>query len=204
MARSIVAPPAARIATETGFLSTRLVLAALLVNLALGGFMLFGTLARLSEFADGLEPFDLRPRGYSIGEARTLIVLMGEEGRRYYLTVHAWVANLYPVTFLISRGLLICWLTEPGRAFGGPIRTMWRIAFLALPVVEMVPDYLENLRIQEMLEAGNTLESGLVASASAATQTKILLTGLTELMCVVLGAMTLARRLFTAQTAAKS
>lgn len=172
------------------FPSTRIVLLALVANLALGAFMVFGTLARVSEFADGLEPFDLRPRGYSIGEARTLIALMGEEGRRYYLTVHQWVANAYPLTFLVSRSFLLLWLTSPGRVSDNPIRLRWRLALLLLPLAEVVPDYLENIRIQEMLRAGADLESELVASASAATQTKILLTGLTELACIVLAAIT--------------
>lgn len=175
------------------FPSTRIVLAALAVNLGLGAFMLFGTLARLTELADGLEPFDLRPRGYSIGEARTLIALMGEEGRRYYSGLHQWVANLYPLTFLISRSFLMLWLTSGVRITATPIPLRWRLALLLLPLAEMVPDYLENFRIQEMLSAGADLESDLVASASAATQTKILLTGLTELVCIVLAAMALVR-----------
>ncbi len=177
------------------FPATRLVLAVLAINLALGAFMLFGTLAHLTELADGLEPFDLRPRGYSIGEARTLIAIMGEEGQRYYSTVHQWIANIYPLTFLASRGLLIWWLTGTGRALSSSFHPVLRVGLLLLPAAEVVPDYLENVRILEMLRAGGSLESDLVASASAATQTKIWLTGLTELVCVILAAMTVFRRL---------
>jgi hypothetical protein len=179
--------------SQSPFPSRRLVVLALVINIALGAVMVFGTLARVTEFADGLEPFDLRPRGYSIGEARTLIVLMGEEGRRYYATVHQWVANLYPMTFLFSRGLLIWWLTAPGRVTPGRLHPAMRFALLLIPVVELVPDYLENVRILEMLSTGGALDSDLVASASADTQTKILLTALTELTCVVLAAMALFR-----------
>jgi hypothetical protein len=174
-------------------ISTRLVIGALVVNLALGAFMVFGTLARLSDFAEGLEPFDLRPGGYSIGEARTLIALLGEEGRRYYLSVHQWVANLYPLTFLVSRCLLLWWLTADGRLVAGRIRLRWRYALLLLPLAEAVPDYLENIRIRDMLNAGAGLESELVASASAATQAKILLTGMTELVCILLAVAVFAR-----------
>ncbi len=177
------------------FPSTRLLLIALGINLALGAVMLFGTLAHLTELADGLEPFDLRPLGYSIGEARTLIALMGEEGRRYYSSVHQWVAIVYPLTFLVSRCLLLWWLTADDRLIEGRIRLRWRFALLLLPIAEAVPDYIEDFRIAAMFAAGRDLESDLVAAASAATQTKIFLTVLTEIVCISLVAWGVMRRL---------
>lgn len=168
------------------FPSTRLVLAAMLANFALGAFMLFGTLARLTDLAEGLEPFDLRPRGYSIGEARTLITMLGEEGRRYYIGIHQWAANAYPLTFLISHGLLFWWITANGRLRQRPIPFRWRCALLLLPTAEVVPDYVENIRIRDMIAAGPEVESSIVAEASMATQAKILLTGITEIVTVLL------------------
>jgi hypothetical protein len=177
------------------FPSGRLVAASLLISAALGAVMLFGTLGRISVLAEGLEPFDLRPRGYSIGEARALIALLGEEGRRYYATVHQWAANLYPLTFLVSRGLLFWWLTADGRIAERPIPKIWRYALLLLPAAEVVPDYLENVRIMEMLAAGSEVGGDVVAAASLATQAKILLTGLTEFAVLLLGIIAIARSL---------
>ena len=168
------------------FPSTRLVLAAILGNFALGAFMLFGTLARLTDFAEGLEPFDLRPRGYSIGEARTLITMLGEEGRRYYTGIHQWVANIYPLTFLIAHGLLLWWITADGRLRRRAVPFRWRWALLLLPAAEVVPDFVEHIRIGEMIAAGPEVEGSIVAAASIATQAKILLTGVTEIVTVLL------------------
>lgn len=174
--------------------SGRLVLFALALNVAVGVLMVFGTLAHLTELADGLEPFDLRPRGYSIGEARMLIAMLGEEGRRYYVGVHQWAANIYPATFLLSRGLVLWWLTENGRISDRPLPLTWRYALLFLPIAEVVPDYLENIRILDMLAAGpDRLRPELVAAASMATQAKIVLTGLTELAVLVTGTIAFAR-----------
>ena len=52
------------------FPSGRWVLAILLVSIVLWAAMVFGTLAHLRRLAGGLDPFDVRPFGYSTGQAR--------------------------------------------------------------------------------------------------------------------------------------
>jgi len=162
-----------------------LVVAALVINLALYAAMKFGTLAHLAGLAEGAEPFDLRPLGYTVGDARALLQLLGEEGRTYYVRAQLALDSIYPATYGLSRGLLLWWLTMPDR-LADPLRTRWRIAMLMLPIFAAVFDYFENARIAAMLLSGPLVDAGLVASASHATQAKSLLTLLTEALVIVI------------------
>ena len=162
-----------------------LVFGALAVNLALYALEMFGTLARLAGMAEGSEPFDLRPLGYTVGDARALLALLGEEGRAYYATAQLALDSIYPATYAFSRVLLLWWLTMPGR-LASPMSRGWRIAMLALPVFATAFDYFENARIAAMLVRGAEVDPALVASASLATQAKSLLTLLTDILVVVL------------------
>ena len=163
-----------------------LVLAALAINIALYAMMTFGTLAHLSDLAEGANPFDLRPLGYTVGEARALLALLGEEGRAYYASAQLALDSVFPATYALSRGLLLWWLTMPGRLPGAMPRG-WRIAMLALPLFAAAFDTFENARIAAMLVRGADVDPALVASASHATQAKSLLSLLTEALVVVLG-----------------
>ena len=105
---------------------------------------MFGTLAHLSEMAEGAEPFDLRPLGYGIGDARNLLHLLGEEGRAYYASAQLALDSIYPATYAFSRVLVLWWLTMPWRiAMPRP----WRLAMLVLPLSAAGFDYYENARI---------------------------------------------------------
>ncbi len=170
-----------------------LVVAALAVNLVLYAAMLFGTLAHLAEMAEGAGPFDLRPLGYTVGDARALLALLGEEGRAYYASAQLALDSVYPATYALSRMLLSWWLTMPGRMSGTMARG-WRIAMLVLPLGAAAFDYVENARIAAMLVRGADVDSALVASASRATQAKSLLVILTDTLVVVLSVRALLHR----------
>lgn len=163
-----------------------LVAAALAANLALFALMIFGTLAHLSGLADGAEPFDLRPLGYTVGDARSLLALLGEEGRAYYASAQLALDSIYPATYALSRALLLLWLTVPGRSSVTMPRG-WRYAMLVLPACAAGFDYFENARIAAMLLHGANVDPTLVASASLATQAKFLLMMLTDVLVVLLG-----------------
>jgi hypothetical protein len=62
--------------------------------------MFFGPLAHLTHLADGLTPFDIRPRGYSYAGAGAFFEAIGEQGRAYYagppeLILHTFYLPLY-------------------------------------------------------------------------------------------------------------
>jgi hypothetical protein len=55
---------------------------ALIVSFALWSVVVFGTRAYLRRTAGGLEPFDLRPFGYTSDEARALLYALNDVGPR--------------------------------------------------------------------------------------------------------------------------
>ncbi|MBI3710538.1 MAG: hypothetical protein HY246_23075 [Proteobacteria bacterium] len=174
------------------FPSGRLVVAVLLASVALWAVMVFGTLAHLRALAGGLDPFDVRPFGYSAAEAEDLLAALGREGRRFYARVQLRLDTVYPMTYVLSRGLLMWWLTKPARLgqlevpFGG------RVALVGLPLVAMIFDYWENACIAAMLATGAAAK--LVATASAATQVKSLAGALTEVIAIGLAGIALYAR----------
>jgi hypothetical protein len=167
------------------------VVVTLVLSLGLWAFMLFGTLARLSEIAEGAEPFDLRPLGYGVGDARALLALLGEEGRAYYAQVQLALDSVYPATYALSRALAVWWLTtrlgrwNPSQA--------WRIAMVCLPILAAGVDYYENARIAAMLVRGIGVDAELVASASRATQVKSIIGLVSEVMVLALAAAAFLR-----------
>lgn len=72
--------------------------------------MLFWSLPGIAEHAGGLMPFDLRPTGYSVADAKAFLGALGPEGRALYLGPQAWLDLLFPalvaLTFILSfKGL---------------------------------------------------------------------------------------------------
>jgi hypothetical protein len=175
------------------FLSGRLVLGLLAVSVALWAAMVFGTLAHLSAAAEGAQPFDLRPSGYSIGEARALLTMLGEAGRAYYADVQLALDTIYPATYALSRALAIWWLTVPGRALATPIAPVIRSILLVAPVAAAAFDYWENSLIRKMLAAGPAVSDDLVHVASTATQLKSVAGALSELTMLAFAAVVFVR-----------
>src|SRR4051812_19189054 len=97
------------------------VVVSLALSIALWAVMVFVTLAYLRRIAGGLEPFDLRPFGYDVEEARAFLIALSPIGRDYYANVQLSLDTAYPFTYALSRGLLLWWLTVPGRVATLPV-----------------------------------------------------------------------------------
>jgi hypothetical protein len=85
------------------FPSGRWVLAIMLLSIALWAIMVFGTLAHLRRLAGGFDPFDVRPFGYSAGEARLLLDVLGDTGRDFYARVQLRLDVLYPAIYALGE-----------------------------------------------------------------------------------------------------
>jgi hypothetical protein len=169
------------------------VVVALIVSFALWGVMMFWTLAYLRRIAGGLEPFDLRPFGYTPEEARALLFALSSIGRTYYADVQLQLDTAYPALYALSRGLLLFWLTAPGRTATQPLPLPARFALLALPLAAAWFDYFENDGIAALLAAGPQADSELIERTSFWTRAKSLAGLATELMCIVLAAIAFLR-----------
>jgi hypothetical protein len=174
-------------------LSGRLVLGLLAVSVVLWAVMVFGTLAHLSAAAEGAQPFDLRPRGYSVGEARALLTMLGEAGRAYYADVHLVLDTIYPAIYALSRTLAIWWLAEPGRLRAAPIAPAIRWILIVPPIAAAAFDYWENSLIRKMLAAGPAVSDDLVRMASLATQLKSVAGALSETTMVICAVVVFVR-----------
>jgi hypothetical protein len=174
-------PPPSRSYPPTGH-----VVVTLVVSIGLWAFMVFWPLAYLRHIAGGLEPFDLRPFGYSLDEARAFLFAISDIGRDYYLNVQLQLDMIYPATYALSRALLLWWLTQPGRVADRPLPPAARLILLALPILTAALDYRENEGIAAMLHAGPRLEADIVAQASFWTRVKSLAGFATEATCVLL------------------
>jgi hypothetical protein len=152
----------------------------LAVNIAFWAFMVFWPLDYLRHLAGGLEPFDLRPFGYSVEEARAFLFAISDIGRDYYMNVQLQLDMIYPATYALSRGLLLWWLTQPGRVADRPLPVAIRVILIVLPLLTAALDYLENEGIAAMLRAGPQVDAEIVAEASFWTQAKSLVELATE------------------------
>jgi uncharacterized protein len=172
----------------------RLVALVLAVSIGLWAAMVYGTLARLTELAGGNPPFDMLPFGYGFDEARSLLALLGREGRDYYARTQLALDSVYPASYALSRGLLLWWLTMPGRLGEQPVPMTARILIIVAPLAAAGFDYYENSRIAAMLAIGPTVEPDLVASASRATVAKSLASLVTEIVVILLATVAFLRR----------
>ncbi len=164
----------------------RWVLAIMLLSIALWAVMVFGTLAHLRRLAGGLDPFDVRPFGYSVGDARVLLDALGEAGRDFYARVQLRLDAIYPASYALARGMLLWWLTAQGRLRAAPIALPLRVMLLILPAATAAFDYAENIQIGRMLAAGPGVESGVIEAASRMTMFKSLASSVTETCVIVL------------------
>src|SRR5262249_13678655 len=138
-------------------------------------------------------PFDLRPFGYTPEEARALLYALSGVGRQYYADVQLQLDTAFPAVYAFSRGLLLLWLTAPGRTATRPLPLLARLALLILPLATAWFDYFENEGIAAMLAAGQNAGDELIERASFWTRAKSFAALATELVCLMLAAIAFAR-----------
>lgn len=149
-------------------------------TLALYAVMLTWSLPTISAAAGGLTPFDMRPGGYSLAEARAFLAALSADGLRFYETVQHRIDIAYPGLLALTLFLAI--------AAAAPQRLgRWRLA-LALPAIGVAAfDWLENGAVSAMLRAGaEGLTPALVESASLWTLLKSAATTVTMTILVAL------------------
>lgn len=134
--------------------------------------IVFWSLPIISRNANGLTPFDLRPGGYSLEEARAFLAALTPVGLAQYEGPQRWLDIAYPALLAATLGSAAWQLTRT--------TPEWvRLVLLLLIGVGMSFDYLENLHVARMLAAGpEALTAPLVEAASRASVNKALTTTL--------------------------
>lgn len=155
---------------------------AALFGLAAAGFyllMIFGTLAHI-ETLSGLRPFDMRPGGYSVELANSLIDALGSSGRWYYLTRQIPLDLVYPALMALTLLSLFKWLGSRNVS-----QNLVRIGSW-FSIAAAIADYLENAGICLMILSWPEISANTVLAASAASIVKSGLTT-TAVLIVLLG-----------------
>jgi len=160
------------------FASGRNVLIFLIPSLAVYSFMLFHTIPGVESYAPEMKLFDLSPSGYSYDYAVELLSVLGNDGRKEYLSRQLPLDFIYPALFSISSFLMLAWLFLKRNDKGS------RIFYLCfVPVVAGIFDYLENIQIVLMILNYPDITKAQVILSSAFTMVK---SGLTSLFFVIL------------------
>ncbi len=135
------------------------------VTLAVYAAMLLWTLPLISREAGGLRPFDLRPWGYSGEAAQAFLDALSAAGRATYLGTQAALDLVFPPLMAATAALAFSLIL--------PRRPAWLwAALIALPLVAMGFDWLENWRVRGLLLAEAPPDNAQVAAASRATVLK--------------------------------
>ena len=87
------------------FPSGWLVVALLAASAVFWAVLFFVTLAHLRMLAGGGAPFDVRPFGYSVEEARAFLDAIGGAGRAYYLNPELILDSFYPPLYATAGAL---------------------------------------------------------------------------------------------------
>lgn len=130
------------------------------VTLAVYLVMVLWSLPRITDWAGGLVPFDMRPLGYSPEEARAFLLALPAEGRAFYLDVQHKLDLVFPGLMALSLVLGFRHLAPGASAFV--------LGLLAVSAAGF--DYAENAAVAALLSADPT-DAALVA-ASRLTLTK--------------------------------
>ena len=121
------------------------------------------SLPRVMAEAGGAMPFDLRPAGYDLAEARGFLMALSDAGRAFYLGTQHWLDTAYPPLLAVSiaLGARLVFRLSVARVLGG------------IAVIGMVADLYENHLVAELLR-GTPAEPdpALVMRASLATLIK--------------------------------
>lgn len=116
--------------------------------------MVVWSLPKITAWAGGLPPFDMRPLGYSPPEARAFLAALPAEGRDFYLTVQHRLDLAYPGLMALSLVLVFRRMAP-----GAP-----GLALAALAIAGAGFDYAENAAVAALLVAEPSDADLIVAS----------------------------------------
>ncbi len=138
--------------------------------------MVLWSLPLVSEMARGGVPFDMRPGGYSLEDARVFLAVINNEGRDFYLNTQQLLDFFYPTLFAITVAIPLVHLVP--RYWG------WTLALLA--IAAGVFDYLENSAVGIMLRVEPDLVTeAMVSSANNWTLAKSISTTIASIALLV-------------------
>lgn len=142
--------------------------------------MVFWSVPFIVGQANGQVPFDMRPMGYSIDDARAFLAALSEDGRAFYLDVQQKLDLAYPA--LLGLALIL--------GLQLALRRPWGTVFGLVALMATAADYFENHIVSGMLQVPvDQLDTVTVQVASFLTMSKSV-GHMTCFVALVLGAST--------------
>ena len=117
----------------------------------------------IADEAGGRAPFDMRPMGYSLNDAKSFLGALSQEGRAFYLDVQQKLDIAYPAVLGLTLilGLQLA------------LRPPWGTVFGTVALMATAADYFENYLVAGMLQtAPEALDAATVQVASFLTMSK--------------------------------
>ncbi|MFK7860909.1 MAG: hypothetical protein AB8B64_18975 [Granulosicoccus sp.] len=142
--------------------------------------MVLWSLPLISEMAGGSVPFDMRPGGYSLDDARAFLTAITDEGRDFYLNTQQYLDWFYPTLMAITIAIPLACL----------VPRYWGWALAALAIAAGALDHLENSAVAVMLRVEpDALTEAMVSTASnwslaKSISTTIALVALLLVLCI--------------------
>lgn len=152
--------------------------------------MLFYTIPKVEQYAQGMQLFDLLPAGYSFDYSVTLLRTLGSEGRNVYLSTQLPLDFIYPGLFAISCSLMVSWLLLKSHHKNSKV---FLLCFI--PILAGLFDYIENIGIIYMLTSYPNISELSVSLASAMTIVKSALTTSFFIVLIFIGALMIRQKI---------
>ncbi|MCS5623297.1 MAG: hypothetical protein NZ735_05005 [Candidatus Marinimicrobia bacterium] len=149
----------------------KVVLALIIPAIIVYFIMVLYTIPQVSEYAPGINLFDLSLTGYSFEYAVKLLDTLGSEGRELYLYRQLPLDFIYPGLFAVSCSLLLSWLFQKTHETNSRL-----FYFCYIPVAAGLFDYLENIFIASILTSYPNVSEVSIFLASSMTIAKSVLT----------------------------
>jgi hypothetical protein len=124
-------------------------------------YMLKVTIPKTMEFSNGMKLLDMMPTGYNQSYVNELFRVLGENGRKIYLTNQIPVDMIYPLLFGLTYSLLLAYFLNKVNKLKSPF-----IYLCLLPIIAGVSDYLENIWFITMLKSYPNLTETIVNTSN--------------------------------------
>lgn len=138
--------------------------------------MVLWSLPLISEMAGGGKPFDMRPGGYSMEDARVFLTAITDSGRDFYLNTQQLLDLFYPTLFAISVAIPLAHL----------VPQYWGRTLAVSAIAAGAFDHLENIAVAVMLRVEpDALTESMVSTASNWTLAKSISTTIASVALLV-------------------
>jgi hypothetical protein len=117
--------------------------------------MVLWSLPTIARMAGGIQPFDMRPTGYSVEEARAFLAALGDEGRVFYRDVQHWLDLAFPGLFALA--LILAFLRLAPRVLA--------LVLSAVAVASAGFDWAENAAVAGLLTTPDPTDAAIMMAS---------------------------------------